>query len=261
MSLTNKVIAISGGASGIGLGTARILLSRGASVSIADISPSSIAAAQAALTSEFPAAAAANKILAVVCDVGNPASVRDWIAQTVSRFGRLDGAANVAATQGRTGTYDSRIANVEHADWDQIIRVNLTGVMYCVQEQLRAIQQHGEGGSIVNVSSYVAVRAGIGAAAYCAAKAGVLGLTKTVAREMGPEGIRCNAVLPGNIDTPMMDQVLSRGGDFVHDDVAKTPIARMGRPEELGTVIAFLLSDDASYVTGTVQLVDGGLLA
>ncbi|KAJ1323349.1 (S,S)-butanediol dehydrogenase [Microdochium nivale] len=257
MSLTGKVIAISGGASGIGLGTARVLLSRGAHVSIADISPDSIASANSVLSSQFPA----DKILAVVCDVGDAASVRDWIATTVSRFGRLDGAANVAATQGRTGTYDSRIVSVDHEDWDHIIRVNLTGVMYCVQEQLRAIQRHGEGGSIVNVSSYVVARAGLGAGAYCAAKAGVLGLTRSVAREMGPEGIRCNAVLPGNVDTPMMDQVLSRGGDFVHGDVAKTPIARMGRPEELGTVIAHLLSDDASYVTGTVQLVDGGLLA
>lgn len=194
MSLTHKVIAVSGGASGIGLGTARVLLARGAKVSIADISQSSIASAQAALASEFDSA----NILAVVCDVGSSASVHDWIAQTVSYFGRLDGAANVAATQGRTGTYDSRIVNVEHDDWDAIIRVNLTGVMYCVQEQLRAIQERGggAGGSIVNVSSYVAVKAGLGAGAYCAAKAGVLGLTKSVAREMGPEGIRCNAVLP-----------------------------------------------------------------
>lgn len=149
--MTGKVVAISGGASGIGLGTAQVFLSRGGKVSIADICEKSTKAAQSSLSEKY----GADNILGSVCDVSDRSSVRGWIQTTVNHFGRLDGAANVAATQGRTGQYDSRIGNVDPEDWGNIIKVNLTGVMYCMQEQLKAMQGNAAGGGSINVSSYV----------------------------------------------------------------------------------------------------------
>ncbi|KAL5334009.1 hypothetical protein BJX70DRAFT_379526 [Aspergillus crustosus] len=249
--MENRVYAITGGASGIGLALTKLLLSRGAKVSISDISEKSLTTAKETLGTE--------NTLFTQCDVSEYASVQSWIAVTAERFGRLDGAANVAGTAFNSTRYDSRIINQDLEDWDNIIKVNLTGVMYCVKEELQNLQR---GGSIVNVASYAGLVGNPRFGAYSAAKHGVIGLTKTAAKEMGKEGIRVNVVIPGNIDTPMLHDLASLpGNEGIGKAVEATPIPRLADPAEVANVIAFLLSDDSSFVTGASYSADGGLLA
>ncbi|KAL4875149.1 hypothetical protein BJY04DRAFT_211546 [Aspergillus karnatakaensis] len=250
--MENRVYAITGGASGIGLALSKILLSKGAKVSISDISKQSLQSAKATLGTE--------STLYTQLDVSDYNAVQSWIQSTKSHFGRLDGAANVAGTAFKSARYDSRLINQDLEDWDKIIRVNLTGTMYCMREELRNLSS---GGSIVNVSSYAGLIGNPRFGAYAAAKHGVIGLTKTAAKEMGKEGIRVNVVIPGNIDTPMFQDLAALpGNEFINKAVEEsTPIPRLAEPAEVAKVIAFLLSDDASFVTGTSYSIDGGLLA
>jgi NAD(P)-dependent dehydrogenase (short-subunit alcohol dehydrogenase family) len=132
-------------------------------------------------------------VLSTQCDISNQVSVREWLKKTVDTFGRLDGAANVAGSLGKSNTYDSRLVNQDEADWDRIIGINLTGTMYCMKEELKHL---GQGGSIVNVASFSALQGVPKFAAYSAAKYGMVGLTKSAAKEMGPDGIRLNVVAP-----------------------------------------------------------------
>lgn len=177
------MFGVTGGASGIGLALTKILLSRGCKVSVADISEDNLEAARASPGAD---------ILTTQVDVRNAAQVRDWMKQTVDKFGRLDGAANVAGTQGRRiGSY-AGIKEQEEDDWDFIIATNLTGTMHCMREELKLLS---EGGSIVNASSIAGV-SGWASAAYAASKHGIIGLTRVAAKEEGKRGIRVNAVAP-----------------------------------------------------------------
>lgn len=181
--MEGKVIAITGGASGIGLSLAKLLTSRGCKVSIADVSQASLDAAVASLDT--------HQIVSTQCDVRDLSSVAAWLKKTVDEFGRLDGAANLAGIHQRLDR-SNQLHEMEEEEWDAIIGINLTGVMHCMKEELKAMQK---GASIVNASSIAGLVGLNHTAAYCAAKHGVIGLTKAAAKENGGRGIRVNAVV------------------------------------------------------------------
>jgi len=187
--LQGKVFAISGGASGIGLATAEILHRRGASVSIGDIDPEAL---EAASTSNATFQTNPDRVLCTSLDVSKRASVEDWITSIVSKFGKLDGAANCAGVIGKHhGT--RKLEDIEDDQWDLIMGVNLTGMMYCMRAQLKAIKGPG---SVVCVSSVQGTIGFAKHAAYAASKHGILGLVKSAAKEVGERGVRVNAVNP-----------------------------------------------------------------
>ncbi|KAJ5555200.1 hypothetical protein N7535_007641 [Penicillium sp. DV-2018c] len=252
-SVKGKVYTITGLA-GIGLAVARQLHAQGALLALADLSPKVLETALQAIQSDSSTPATPT-ITTTVLDITNVSAVNDWIADTVSHFGRLDGAANMAGTIGKHhGT--GKFIDQDDAEWDMLMRVNVTGLMYCLRAQLRAIKQSAPGGkgSIVNASSIQGLRGFALHAAYSTTKHAVSGLTKSVAKEVGPE-IRVNAVAPGSIQTPLLDLAKEIQGGMAAPPAA---LARVGTAEEVAQTVVFLLSDAASYTTGQIVSVDGG---
>ncbi|KAF2713315.1 ABA4 protein [Pleomassaria siparia CBS 279.74] len=247
-SMADKVVAITGGASGIGLATAHLLASRGASLSLADVSESGLEAASKTIRAKHNI-----EILTFTLDVRKPEQVDFWIAETVSRFGKLDGAANIAGVIPKNIGVGG-IAEMEVEEWDFVIGVNLTGVMHCMRAQMRVI---ADGGSIVNASSIAGLIGRPNNAAYAASKHGVIGLTKSAAKEIGVRGVRVNSFAPGYIITPMTDAAVVTDGDAKSESM-RVPLGRHGIPEECASVIAFLLGDESTYITGATYSVDGG---
>ena len=185
-SFEGKVIAITGGASGIGLATAKLLASRGAKVSIADLHQDLENIANSVIEDSGN-----NQVIATKVDVRSTDSVSAWIDRTVQQFGQLDGAANVA---GVFKAFDDKtVADEDEKNWQFMMDVNLTGVMHCMRSEIPHIKQ---GGSVVNAASILATRGWAGAAAYSASKHGVVGLTKSAAKEVGKNGIRINCIAP-----------------------------------------------------------------
>jgi NAD(P)-dependent dehydrogenase (short-subunit alcohol dehydrogenase family) len=186
--MNGRVIAITGAASGIGLATAHLLASRNATLSLADVNSAALEKAERELKQKYPAV----DILSYVLDVRNEEAVQKWIETTVNVFGRLDGAANLAGVIGKS----IGVSGIDHMDvdeWDFIMSVNLRGVMLCLKHQLRHI---GDNGSIVNASSIAGVVGMPMNAAYTASKHGVVGLTRSAAKEVGNRGVRVNAICP-----------------------------------------------------------------
>ncbi|KAF2660286.1 NAD(P)-binding protein [Lophiostoma macrostomum CBS 122681] len=249
--MRGKVIAITGGAAGIGLATAHLLVSQGAKVAISDVNKTNLSSAHTSLQSSCQDGGA---ILATSVDVRKREQVDSWVSEIVEKFGKLDGAANLAGVIPKSINIE-RVEDLNDADWQFVLDVNITGVMQCMRAQ---IAQMNEKASIVNAASI----AGLGGfpknAAYTVAKHGVVGLTKTAAKEVGDRGIRVNCIAPGIIDTEMhRESVRIRGkeGDY------KIQIPRKGRPEEVAALIVWLLCDGSQYITGTVQIIDGGIMA
>ena len=231
MSFEGKIAIVTGGASGIGRATVAKLRDGGAEVVAVDIT-------------EGPGIER--------CDVTDEASVDGVVASVVERFGRLDLAANAAGISGNS----SLMADMTTAEWQRMMAVNLSGVFFCLRAELRAMTAGG-GGSIVSVSSGGGLGGVPTLSHYSAAKFGVLGLTKSAALEYVGNGIRINAVCPGPIRTPMLRAWT--GSEEAFEGLGRTmPMARLGEPEEVANGIVWLLSDEASYITGLGLEIDGG---
>lgn len=245
MDLSGKVVAVTGGAQGIGLAIAQRCAAQGASVAIWDLRDEAVNAAVAALRAE----ASGVNVAGYAVDVSNMASVQAATDATLAHFGRLDGLVNNAGI-----VADAQLRKMSEEQWDRVIGVNLKGVFNCGRSTVEALI--ASGGAIVNISSIVGLSGNFGQSNYAAAKAGVIGMTKTWARELGRKGVRCNAVCPGFVATSIVKDIPQ---DLVDEMVRAIPQGRMGRPEEIASCVAFLLSDAASYVNGATLEVSGGL--
>jgi NAD(P)-dependent dehydrogenase (short-subunit alcohol dehydrogenase family) len=187
-NVKGKVIALTGAASGIGLATARVLASRGAHLSLADVQEKQLLSAAEEIRSQNPDV----KVTTTVLDVRSEDQVNSWITKTVQELGSLDGAANVAGTAGKPGAM-GQIKDFQTENWEFIMGINCTGVFYCMRAQLQNMK---EGAAIVNVASVAGLASARGLCAYGASKAAVINLTKTAARENGERNIRVNAIAP-----------------------------------------------------------------
>ena len=242
--LLNKVSLITGAAQGIGLATALKFAAEGAIVIVCDMHSASV---EAAVVQCRALGASAEGFVA---DVTDRAAIDDLVARVKAQFGRIDVLVNNAGI-----TQDARLQKMTIEQFDKVIDVNLRGVFHCAQAVADIMVAQG-GGVILNASSVVGIYGNFGQTNYAASKFGVIGFTKTWSRELGPKGIRVNAVAPGFISTPMVAAMPEK---VLHDLEAKVPLKRLGKPEEIANVYAFLASDEASYINGEVIEVSGGM--
>jgi 3-oxoacyl-[acyl-carrier protein] reductase len=244
MRLQDKVAIVTGAAQGIGFATASRFLAEGARVVIADISAPAVAQAVQSLGGE------GDRLRGIAVNVTDRASLDAMVAAVLAAFGRIDILVNNAGI-----TRDARLQNMTDEQFDQVIDVNLRGVFQATQSVLPSMLAQGAG-VILNASSVVGLYGNFGQTNYAASKFGVIGFVKTWARELGPKGIRCNAVCPGFIDTPLLASMPDK---VIEQMTSRVPLRRLGRPEEVASAYAFLASDDAAYVNGAVLEVGGGL--
>ena len=237
---------ITGAAGGIGFATAQRFAEEGAMVMMADRQEAALTAARERLLAAVPGA----RVEIFVVDVVDSAGVAAMVAAVLARFGRIDCLVNNAGI-----TRDARLVKMTDEQFDQVIDVNLKGVYRCTQAVADPMIQQGSG-VVLNASSVVGLYGNFGQTNYAATKAGVIGFTRTWARELGPKGIRVNAVCPGFVKTPILESMPS---SVIDKMVEKVPLGRLGKPEEIAAVYAFLASDDASYLNGAVIEVSGGI--
>lgn len=247
MRLKDKVVLVTGGASGIGLATVERALKEGAKTVIADM-PSSAGEEEAQrLDKQYPGRSAFLPV-----DVTDTAQVDAMVQAAVDKFGSLDAVFNNAGIGGICPAEE-----YPDDDFQKIIDVNLTGVFKVARAALRQMYKQGSG-AIVNCASILGVFGQSGTAAYTAAKAGVVNMTRTLALESATRGVRVNSIGPGYIDTPLLSLLDDETRQFL---INLHPMARLGKPEEVANAFLFLASDEASFVTGANLLVDGGFTA
>lgn len=255
MSLAGKVAIITGGSTGIGFGIAQVLAAKGARLVLAQL-PRLLDQARATAAELAPA-----EVIALEVDIRSPESVAIMVEASIKHFGRIDILVNNAAITGITAVVP--ILECSPAKVDEIVDINLKGTFYCSQAVARHMVARGGGGCIVHIASVGARAAQECASLYCATKAGVSSLAQTMALELAPHAIRVNAVAPGDISTDtsanITQQLKQQGvsGRYIR----QTPLGRRGQPVEIGNAVAFLASDEASFVTGETLVVDGGFLA
>jgi 3-oxoacyl-[acyl-carrier protein] reductase len=243
-SLKDRVALVTGASQGIGRATALTLAAAGARVIAAARNAQNLAAVVQEITS------AGGEALAVQMDVADAEQVKAGFRQGIERFGRLDILVNNAAI-----TRDGLAVRMKADDWDAVLRTNLTGAHLAIQQALGVMlrQRHGR---IINVSSVVAEMGNAGQANYVAAKAGLIGLTRAIAREVASRNITVNAVAPGFVVSPMTEPLPQEVKDAL---LTRIPLGRMGQDAEIAATILFLASDEAGYITGHVLHVNGGM--
>jgi NAD(P)-dependent dehydrogenase (short-subunit alcohol dehydrogenase family) len=252
MRLKDKVCIITGGGSGIGRAAALLFAGEGALLAIADKRKDAADAVAAACIHKGA------KAVAIDVDVAESVGVRRMIDTTVAAFGRIDVLVNNAG-YGITGN----VVEIEEQAWDDLMAVNVRGVFLCSKYAIPVMKANG-GGTIVNTASAVASMAIRNRAAYVASKGAVAALTRAIALDHAEDGIRCNAVAPGTIDTPYFSAVLKNNAnpaDARKALEARQILNRLGTPEEVAAAILFLASDEASFATGSILAIDGGMAA
>jgi 3-oxoacyl-[acyl-carrier protein] reductase len=242
--LDNKISIITGAAQGIGLATALKFAAEGATVIVCDVKQTSVD--EAVTQCESLGATA----MGFVMDVTQRDMVDAVVATVKERFGRIDVLVNNAGI-----TQDARLQKMTLEQFDRVIDVNLRGVFHCAQAVADTMVTQGSG-VILNASSVVGIYGNFGQTNYAASKFGVIGFTKTWSRELGPKGVRVNAVAPGFIHTPILATIPEK---VIQEMEHRVPLRRLGKPEEIANVYAFLASDEASYINGAVIEVSGGM--
>lgn len=246
MRLAGKSVLITGASRGIGREIALEMARQGADVAV-NYSGSEAKANET--VDEIKALG--QDAFAIQCDVSNSESVSNMVKETIDRFGKLDILVNNAGI-----TKDNLLMRMKEQEWDDVININLKGVFLCTKAVTRQMMKQRQG-RIINIASIVGVSGNAGQANYVAAKAGVIGLTKTTAKELSSRNITVNAVAPGFITTDMTDKL----SEEVKTEMLKQiPLARFGEPKDIANVAVFLASDESSYMTGQTLHVDGGMV-
>ena len=247
MRLENKVAIITGAAQGIGLATALKFVREGSIVHLCDVHAGAI---DEALAQCADAAGRGERAFGHLVDVTQREQVDAMVAKVKAAHGRIDVLVNNAGI-----TKDARLQKMSLQQFDSVIDVNLRGVFHCAQAVADTMVAQGSG-VILNASSVVGLYGNFGQTNYAASKFGVIGFAKTWSRELGPKGVRVNAVAPGFVETPILETIPDKVLQQLRDQV---PLKRLGRAEEIANVYAFLASDEASYINGTVIEVSGGM--
>jgi 3-oxoacyl-[acyl-carrier protein] reductase len=245
MRLKDKVAVITGGANGIGRETAFTFVREGARVVVADFDEATGKEVVVQLTGE------GGRVVFQQVDVSNQESVKQMINGAIEAFGRIDILINNAGI-----TRDAMLKKLTAEQWQQVIDVNLSGVFYCTQAVLPYMTEQGSG-KIINTSSIVGVHGNIGQTNYAATKAGVIGMTKTWAKELGRKGINVNAVAPGFVETGMVAKVPKK---VIQQMVEKVPLQRLGKPSDIANAYLYLASNESDYISGSILEVNGGMV-
>ncbi|WP_342574735.1 3-oxoacyl-ACP reductase FabG [Solibacillus sp. FSL K6-1781] len=242
MRLANKVAIITGGAGGIGLAAVKRFLEEGAKVAIVDFDKQQGEKMEAEL---------GENVAFFAVDVSKLADVKEMVEQVVDRFGKIDILINNAGI-----TRDATLVKMSEEDFEKVIQINLNGVYYCTQAVAPHMITQGSG-KIISTSSVSGVYGNFGQTNYAATKAAIIGMTKTWAKELGRKGINVNAVAPGFTATPMVEKMPEK---VLQQMEGITSLQRLGKPEDIANAYLFLASDEASYITGHVLQVDGGIM-
>ena len=245
MKLKNEVTIVTGAGSGIGKETALLFAKEGAKVVVADINEKS------GMETVEEIKKSDGEGIFVKLDACNRELAKHMVEETLKKYGKIDVLINNAGI-----VQDALLAKMTEEQWDKVINVNLKGTFNCIQAVADAMIQQGKG-VIINTSSVVGLYGNVGQVNYSAAKAGLIGMTKTLAKELGKKGIRVNVVAPGFIMTPMTANVPEKVLEMMKE---KTPLRKLGEPRDVANAYLFLASNDAKYVNGTVLSIDGGLV-
>jgi len=245
MSLAGRVALVTGASQGIGRACALKLAAAGAITAVAARNQEKLNELVSEITS------AGGKAAGLPLDVSDEEQIKSTIKAAIGQFGKIDILVNNAGI-----TRDQLVMRMKRADWDAVLQTNLTSAYLCIQQAIGSMLKQ-RWGRIINISSVFGQMGQAGQANYAASKAGLIGLTMAIAREVGSRNITCNAVAPGFIETAM---TAGLGEDFKQNAVKQIPLGRVGSPEDVASAVAFLASDEASYITGHVLNVNGGML-
>ena len=243
---TNKTAIVTGSTRGIGLSIANGLAKDGYNIVVCGRSQETCDSSAKEISTKYGV-----KTLGIAVNVSKQSEVSDLVKQAISEFGSIEVLINNAGI-----TKDNLVLRMSEDDWESVIQVNLNSIFYFTKAVIRSMMKK-RFGRIVNITSVVGVMGNPGQSNYAASKAGMIGFTKSIAKEYGSKGITCNAVAPGFIDTDMIESLPK---DYIDNIISQIPVKRLGEPTEIANVVSFLSSDKSSYITGQVINVDGGVL-
>lgn len=245
MRVKDKVVLITGGGSGIGRETGLLMAKEGAKIVVGDVNE------KAGMETVETINKSGGDAIFAKLDVSNREQAKQAVRDALAKYGRLDVLINNAGI-----IQDALVVKMTEEQWDKVVNINLKGPFNCIQAVVEQMIAQG-GGVILNISSIVALYGNVGQTNYAATKAGLVGMTKTLAKELGKKNIRVNAIAPGFIYTPMTATMPEKILDMMKE---KTPLKRLGTPADVANALLFLASDEASFINGAVISVDGGLL-